>query len=83
MNKKEYRHISKTFSPNIAKSLIRVEKEFDKFFLRNKRLKPSQYRVSKKIFTNILVHEIPPFMTRRMSEELQKYAHQTQIKNTN
>lgn len=73
MTKKDFKLVSKHFTPQIADKILALELEIDNYCLNKIKYKPSEYKVAKKIVTGILNKEAIPFVIKRISEEMVNY----------
>lgn len=72
MDSKTEKVIYQNFNSDILCRIKELEKSFDNFFLKDKKLKKSEYTKVKKIITRVIVKEIAPLAAKRISEEMVK-----------
>lgn len=72
MHSKTEKVIYQNFNSDILCRIKELEKSFDNFFLKDKKLKKSEYTQVKKIINRVIVEEIAPFAAKRISEEMVK-----------
>lgn len=79
MTQKEFRIISKHISPKVAMAMKALEKEIDEHYIREKKLKPYQYKALKKIVMGVMIKESIPKLLKRVSEEYFPYTNKEMI----
>jgi hypothetical protein len=80
MNSKLEKVIYQNFNADILCRIKELEKSFDIFFLKDKKLKKSEYTQVKKIINRVIVEEIVPLTVKLIAEEVRKESEKMYLK---
>lgn len=72
--------IYENFNSDILCRIKDLEKSFDKFFLKDKKFKKSEYAKVKKIINRVIVKEIVPLTVKLIAEEVRKESEKMYLK---
>lgn len=83
MNKRQLKILSKALNPKIANTLNRLEKDFDNYFLKNKKFKSSEYKIMKKIIQDTILQNLPRLVKEGMEKSLDQIRNNQNPKHKN